>query len=139
MTTKNVIATLEKINVAEVQENEKINKFFKWCEEEYGLTDLEKDDIMEIFFDFSRDSKCHYETLVSAYIIMIDDMKSVMKERLSALISYSTNRIQESKELLDNWEKIIVENQQSIEKEITAAKEMLNITQNFLEFCKDYK
>ena len=69
----------------------------------------------------------------------MDDMKSIMKDRLYALASDCQDDVQESKQLLDAWEEKVIQHKEGIEKEIIAAKEMLKQTEKFLDFCKQYK
>ena len=136
---KNMQADLEEIATDEIRDEKKKKVFFKWCEEEYGLADCGNDDVFDLFYQFSQDAKCHYETLITSYIILIDDMKSIMKDRLHALASDCQDDIQESKQLLDAWEEKVIQHKEDIEKEIIAAKEMLKQTEKFLNFCKKYK
>ena len=136
---KNMQADLEEIATDEIREEEKKKVFFKWCEDKYGLTDCGNDDIFDLFYQFSQDAKCHYETLITSYIILMDDMKIIMKDRLHALASDCQDDIQESKQLLDVWEEKVIQHKEDIEKEIIAAKEMLKQTEKFLNFCKKYK
>ena len=136
---KNIQADLEEIATDEIRDEKKKKVFFKWCEEEYGLADCGNDVIFDLFDQFSQDAKCHYETLITSYIILMDDMKIIMKDRLHALASDCQYDIQESKQLLDAWEEKVIQHKEDIEKEIIAAKEMLKQTENFLDFCKKYK
>ena len=136
---KNMQADLEGIATDEIRDEKKKKVFFKWCEEEYGLSDCGNDDVFDLFNQFSQDAKCHYETLITSYIILLDDMKIIMKNRLHALASHCQDDIQESKQLLDMWEEKVIEHKEGIKKEIIAAKEMLKQTEKFLDFCKKYK
>lgn len=135
----NIQTDLEKIEADVIKDEKKKEVFFKWCEEEYGISIDEFEDVFEIFYHFSKDAKCHYETLIASYIILLDDMKSIMKARLSGIASESQDDMQQNKQAINEWEMKAVENKKFIEKEIIAAKEMLKQIKNFLDFCEKYK
>lgn len=135
----NIQTDLEKIEADVIKDEKRKEVFFKWCEEEYGISIDEFEDVFEIFYHFSKDAKCHYETLIASYIILLDDMKSIMKTRLSGIASDSQVDMQQNKQAINEWEMKAVENKKFIEKEIIAAKEMLKQIKNFLDFCEKYK
>ena len=135
---KNVKFDLERIEREEALENKEKAKFFKWCEEEYGVSIATNDDIFEIFYHFSQDAKCHYEALISSYIILMDDLKTVMKARLQTFINdNSENELDEAE--LNLWKEKATENKGLIEKEIIAGKEMIKKIEEFLSFCEKYE
>lgn len=129
---------LERIVKDEKLESKDKDKFFKWCEEEYGISFAESDDIFEIFYHFSQDAKCHYETLISSYILLMDDLKTVMKARLQTFANNnSENELDKSE--LNIWKDKATENKSFIEKEIIAGKEMIKKIEEFLSFCEKYE
>ena len=135
---KNVKFDLDRIEREETLENKEKAKFFKWCEEEYGVSIAESDDIFEVFYHFSQDAKCHYETLIASYIILMDDMKSDMKASLQTFANESTeNKLDKSE--LNLWREKAIENKGFIEKEIIAGKKMVKKIEEFISFCEKYE
>lgn len=113
--------------------------FFRWCEEEYGISIDEFEDLFEIFYHFSKDAKFHYETLIASYIILLDDMKSIMKAMLQTFANDDSENIECDKQELKLWKEKAIENKSFIEKEITASKEMIKKIEDFLSFCEKYE
>lgn len=135
---KNVKFDLDRIVREEALERKEKAKFFKWCEEEYGVSYAESDDIFEVFYHFSQDAKCHYETLVSSYIILLDDLKTVMKARLQTYDNDNSENEPDKVEL-NIWKEKALGNKCFIEKEIIAGKEMIKKIEEFLSFCEKYE
>jgi len=135
---KNVKFDLDRIVREEALERKEKAKFFQWCEEEYGVSYAESDDIFEVFYHFSQDAKCHYETLVSSYIILMDDLKTVMKARLQTYDNDNSENEPDKVEL-NIWKEKALGNKCFIEKEIIAGKEMIKKIEEFLSFCEKYE
>ena len=135
----NIQTDLEKIEADVIKDEKRKEVFFKWCEEEYGISIDEFEDIFEIFYHFSKDAKCHYETLIASYIILLDDMKSIMKAMLRTFANDDSENIEFDKQELKLWKEKAIENKSFIEKEITASKEMIKKLEEFLSFCKKYE
>jgi hypothetical protein len=135
----NIQTDLEKIEADVIKDEKRKEVFFKWCEEEYGISIDEFEDIFEIFYHFSKDAKCHYETLIASYIILLDDMKSIMKAMLQTFANDDSENIEFDKQELKLWKEKAIENKSFIEKEITASKEMIKKLEEFLSFCKKYE
>ena len=135
----NIQTDLEKIEADVIKDEKRKEVFFKWCEEEYGISIDEFEDVFEIFYHFSKDAKCHYETLIASYIILLDDMKSIMKAMLQTFANDDSENIEFDKQELKLWKEKAIENKSFIEKEITASKEMIKKLEEFLSFCKKYE
>lgn len=134
----NIQTDLERFEADVIKDTRRKEVFFKWCEEEYGISIDEFEDVFEIFYHFSKDAKCHYETLIASYIILLDDMKSIMQAMLQTFANDDSENIECDKQELKLWKEKAIENKSFIEKEITASKEMIKKIEDFLSFCEKY-
>lgn len=76
---------------------------------------------------------------IASYIILLDDMKSIMKAMLRTFANDDSENIEFDKQELKLWKEKAIENKSFIEKEITASKEMIKKLEEFLSFCKKYE